>query len=443
MEQLIAEFIFSHEAIFPASNSGINAVNPSSKDLRPLLAPLTVRKESLPHIFKIGIISQTKKRKPNSDTIEAIFNAIISGALGTDSLTRDTTDSDVGVIMEMLEVLVDTGTTISSEMLARIVDSISNLLPSDQGSVRWNIIEVVLKLDFDIFLGKGNETRVSKLTDALTENGQDEGMVFKVIELLMDGFAKARDLEGFAKIWISELSKEENGVWENDKVAKLFADRMEKGLLAEQINRILKTACQEESWVVIDAVLRGVRREATEDKIRGSLLGIAESVSKGGPGWRGWRVLVRALQINKGLVRNVERKALKAMKKSAAGTTRDQARETLFASEVLMTSMDLNVLAEVVNVAVEAMKSVQKGWDGSIGDIQEQNLGVVLVTGFTGRSLRVFELVLSDVRTRFVDEFLNMATRSIIGDVKNITGRTAWHGMLSNGVFYEYLALKG
>lgn len=444
MDQLIAEFIFSHEAIFPTSNSGIKAVEPSPKDLKPLVAPLTAQKESLPHIFKIGIISQTRKRMPDPDTVEAIFNSIISGALGVDSPSRDTTNSDLEIIMEMLEVLVDTGTTISLEVLSRLVDSISNLSPSDQGPVRWNIVEVALKLDFDIFLGKGNEARASRLTDTLTKNSQDEGIVFKVIELLMDGFAKARDLEGFARIWISELSKKESGVWENDKVAKLFADRMEMGLLAEQIDRILRTAHQEESWVVIDAVLRGVRREVTEDKIRGSLLRITESVSKGRPGWRGWRALVRVLQIDKGLLRNVQSKALKVMKKSTASTTRDRARETLFASEALMVSMDIDIHAEVINVAVEAMKNVREGWNGCVGDIHEGNLGVALATGFTCRWLGVFELVSPDVRTKFVDEFLNMATRNVAGDAsKNITGSTVWRRMLGSGMFYEYSALKG
>lgn len=445
MDQLIAEFVFSHEAIFPASNSGIKVVEPSPKDLKPLVAPLTAHKEGLPHVFKIGITSQTRRRKPNSDTVEVIFNSIISGALGVDSPSRDTADSDLEIIMEMLEVLVDTSTAISSETLAGLVDSISNISPGDHGSVRWNIVEVALKLDFDIFLGNGNEARASKLTDALTKNGQPEGIVFKVIQLLMDGFARARDLEGFAKIWISELSKEESGVWENDKVAILFADRMEKGLLAEQIDRILRTACQEESWVVIDAVLRGVRREATEDKIRGSLLRITESVLKGEPGWRGWRALVRVLQIDKSLLRNVQPKALKVMKKFAANnTTRDQARETLFTSEVLMVSTDIDVHAEVVNVAVKAMKSVKEGWNGRVGDIHERNLGVALVTSFTCRWLGAFELVSPDVRTRFVDEYLNMATRNSIKDTNtNITGRTVWRRMLGSGVFYEYPALKG
>lgn len=444
MDQLIAEFIFSHEAIFPMANSRIKVVEPSPKDLKPLVAPLMVQKESLPHIFKIGITSQTRKRKPNSDTVETIFNSIISGALGVDSPSRDMANSDLEIIMEMLEVLVDTGTTISLESLARLVDSISNLSPSDQGPVRWNIVEVALKLDFDIFLGKGNEARASRLTDTLTKNRQDEGIVFKVIELLVDGFAKARDLEGFARIWISELSKEESGVWENDRVAKLFADRMEMGLLAEQIDKILKSAYQKESWVVIDAVLRGVRREVTEDKIRGSLLKITESVSKGRPGWRGWRALVRALQIDKGLIGNVQSKALEAMKKSTASTTRDHARETLFASEILMVSTDIDVHAEVINAAIEAMKSVRKGWNGCIGDIHEGNLGVALVTGFTCRWLGVFELVSPDVRTKFVDEFLNMATRNVVGDAsKNIAGSTVWRRMLGSGMFYEYPALKG
>lgn len=441
MDQLIAEFIFSHETIFPVSNSGIH---PSPKDLSRLVAPLKARKESLPYIFKIGIISQSRNRRPLSGTVEVMFNSIISGALGTDSLPNDTADSDLEIITEMLKVLVDMGTTISSERLAGIVDSISNLSPSKQGSVRWNIIEVALKLDYEVFLGKGNEHRASKLIDTLTQAGHDEVIVFIIIELLMDGFARTRNLDGFAKIWMTELRKQESVVWENDKVSKLFAARMEKGLLADQINRILRAAFHEESWVVIDAVLRGVRREVTEDKIRGSMLDIVKSISKDGPGWRGWRSLVRAIQIDKGLVRDVERKALRRMKRPALGTTRDWARETLFISQLLIASKDLDTLAVVANVVVESIRSANKGWSGYVDDIDEQNLGVVLLTGLTGRSLGAFEIVSSEIRSKFVDGFLNMAASGVIGDMNNtITGRTLWRGMLNSGEFYEYPALKG
>lgn len=444
IDLLITEFIFSHESIFPVSTSGIHMANPSPKDLSSLVSPLKARKESLPYIFKVGIISQARKRTLNSDTVEVMFNSIISGALGIDSLTNVIADSDLEIITDMLKVLVEMGTTISSERLAGIVDSLSNLSPRKKGEVRWNIIELALQLDYDIFLGKGNELRASKLIDTLTQNWQGKGIVFNVIELLMNGFTRARDLEGFANIWVSELRKEECGVWANDEVSKLFGDRMEKGLLAEQINRILRTAFQKESWVVIDAVLRGVRREATEDKIRSSLMDIVKSVSKDGPGWRGWRSLVRAIQIDKGLIHNVQRKALKAMKSSAPGTTQDRARETIFITQLLIDSKDLDVLEEVVNMVVETMKTAQRGWDGCVDDIDEQNLGVALLTGLTSRSLGAFEIVSFDVRTRFVDQFLNMAASGIIGDAGNtITGRSLWRGMLSIGAFFEYPALKG
>lgn len=446
MEQLIAEFVFSHEVLFPVSGSGIKSTKPTSADLKLLVGPLRLQKESLPKIFKIGITSQARKRKPDSDIVETIFNSITVGAQVIEPLTGAIAESDAEIVIKILGVLVETDTMVTSETFATLVDGVSNLSDIDQVPVRWDIVEVALKLDFDVFLGRGNEIRLSRLIGALNRDKQHQGRPIKVVQLLIDSFIKARDLEGFVKIWAQELSKEEvrGGIWESDEVANLFADRMEEALLAVQIDNILRIACQEESWVVIDAVLRGVRREDTEDKIRTSLLKIPEILSNGDAGWRGWRALVRALQIEKNLARDIQATVLKAMKKAATGATGDQAKETLFASEVLMEGADIDGQTEALEVAVGAMKDAQKGWNGCFADVNGENLGVAMVIGFTARWLGVVELVSSNARTRFVDEFLNMAMgRTIEEGNRNIVGRTAWYGMLGRDLFYEYPALKG
>lgn len=442
IERLIAEFIFFQEVI---SGSGPKPTK-SSRDLKPLVEPLKAQREDLPHIFRIGIISQTKKIKSDTDAIEAIFDSIISGVLGIRSLTDNMVDSDAEIILKILEVLVDTSTNLSSETLARHVDCISNLSSRERGSVRWGVVRVALILDFDIFLGKGNDLRKSRLIDALTRAGWDDGIISKVLELLIDSFVKARDLEGFVRLWMQELCKEEarGGIWESDRVAILFADRMEKALLAGQIDGILRAACRDESWVVVDAVLRGVRREDTEDKLESSLLKIAESVSGGDAEWKGWRALARALQIGKGLTRGAQQKALEIMKKYAVGTTKDQAKQALFASEALMSCSDIETQTKVLRIAIQAMKSTQRGWSGSIDDVDEGTLGVAMVIGFTGRWLEVVELVSADIRAGFVDEFLDMAMREMAeGGNKHTMSRSLWLKMLSREVFYEYPALKG
>lgn len=446
IEQLIAEFVFSDEVLFPVSGSGIKSTKPTSADLKLLVEPLRLQKESLPQIFKIGITSQARKRKPDSDIVEAIFNSITVGAQVIEPLTGAIAESDAEILIKIMGVLVETGTMVTSETFATLIDGVSKLSDIHQVPVRWDIVEVALKLDFDVFLGRGNEIRLSRLIGALNRDKQDQGRPIKVVQLLIDSFVKARDLEGFVKIWAQELSKQEarGGIWESDEVANLFAGRMEEALLAAQIDNILRIAYQEESWVVIDAVLRGVRREDTEDKIRTSLLRIPEILSNGDAGWRGWRALVRALQIEKSLARDIQATVLKAMKKSATGATGDQAKETLFAGEVLMEGADISGQTEALEVAVGAMKDAQKGWNGCFADVNGENLGVAMVIGFTARWLGVVELVSSNARTRFADEFLNMAMgRTIEEGNKDIIGRTAWYGMLGRDLFYEYPALKG
>lgn len=444
MEQLVSEFIFSHRILFPSS--GTKSAKPSARHLKPLLGPLKAKRESLPHLFKVGIASQARRRRgPDPDIVEVIFESITNGALGIELPVGTMDNSDAELVMKLLDVLVDTGTTVSSETLASLVDGISNLCHKED-EVRWHMVEVALKLDFDIFLGKGNETRASKLIATVTSSKRGRKIVFRIIELLINGFVKARDLEGFVKSWMLELDKEgvPRVVWESDRVAELFADRMEESLLPGQIDRTLRTACQEGSWVIVDAVLRGVRREDTEDKIRGILSEVAEKVLMGEAGWRGWRSLVRALQIEGGLVKNMHGKVLNEMKRSEAGGNEDDTRRTLFAGGVLMDIADISGQEEVLIVATKAMRGVRKGWGGSVDHVDQENLGIAMVAGIMGKWLGAVELASSNVRAGFVDVFLDMATKDIIEEEeRNIIGRTVWRGMLINGLIYEYPALKG
>jgi hypothetical protein len=445
LEQLLAEFIFPHEILFPA---GLGTTELSSKDLKPLLGPLKAQKDGLSNIFRIAITSQTKRRKPDSTIVEVIFESITSEILGILFPIKTINTRDAEIVMSLLEVLIETGTSISSNTIAELVDGISNLSYSNTSSVvRWDIIAVALKLDFDIFLGKGNEERALKLFSSLTNNFTDQETVYEVMKLLIDGFVKARDLGGFVNVWISELRKDgaRDGIWESDRAAKLFSERMEASLLPGQIENVLKTAIQENSWVVIDGLLRGVKREDTHNKIRPLLNKITDKILDGEVGWRGWRAMVRGLQIESGLAGGNQGKILKRLKKYVErGTDDDDARRALFIGEVLMDSADGEGQAEVICVFIKAMKSTTRSWDRSLGDINPENLGVAIVLGVIGRWMTVLERAQSDIRTGFVDEFLSMAVENDTAQkASDLTGRVLWQSMLVRGVSYEHPSLKG
>lgn len=444
LEQLLAEFIFPHEILF---TTGLGTTELSSKDLKPLLGPLKAQKDGLSNIFRIAIISHTKRRKPDSTIVEVIFESITSAILGILFPIKTINTKDAEIVMSLLEVLIETGTSISSNTIAELVDGISNLSHNNTSSVvRWDIIAVALRLDFDIFLGKGNEERALKLFSSLTNNFTDQETVYEVMKLLIDGFVKARDLGGFVNIWIAELRKDgaRDGVWESDRVAKLFSLRIEASLLPGQIENVLKTAIQENSWVVIDGLLRGVKREDTHIKIRPLLNKITDRILDGEVGWRGWRALVRGLQIESGLANGKQGKILKRLKKYVECETNDDARRALFIGEVLMDNADGEGQAEVICVFIKVMKSTTRSWDRSLGDINLENLGIAIVLGVIGRWMTVLERARSDIRTGFVDEFLSMAiendTAQKAGD---LTGRILWRSMLVRGVSYENPSLKG
>ncbi|KAI5838030.1 hypothetical protein DFP73DRAFT_280245 [Morchella snyderi] len=443
LEQLLAEFIFPHEILFPA---GLGTTGLSSKELKPLLGPLKAQKDGLSNIFRIAITSQTKRRKPDSTFVEVIFESITSAILGILFPIKSINTRDTEIVMSLLEVLIETGTSISSNTIAELVDGISNLSHGNTSSViRWDIIAVALKLDFDVFLGKGNEERALKLFNSLTNNFSDQETVYEVVKLLIDGFVKARDLGGFANIWISELRKEgaRDGIWESDRVTKLFSERMEASLLPGQIENVLKTAIQENSWVVIEGLLRGMKREDTHNKVKPLLNKITDKILEGEVGWRGWRALVRVLQIKSGLADGMQGKILNILKKYVERGTNNDARSALFIGEVLMDSADDEGQDEVICMFIKAMKSTTRSWDRSIGDINPENLGVAIVLGVIGRWMTALERAQSDIRTKFVDEFLSMAIENDTAQrASDLTGRMLWQSMLVRGVSYEHPSLK-
>ncbi|CAZ84056.1 unnamed protein product [Tuber melanosporum] len=432
LEGLLLEFIFTPRVIFPSTPGKPSKA--SSTELMALMEPLKSQTTGRIQLFHLAIGPQLRRSKSDIETVETLMQAIIPFSYAKKSPE---------LFADLLELLVENNIDLSSETLSLIVDETSGLASGRARDVRWRLIDLALKLDFDIFLGRNNQRRGDNLIHAIGHAGVGDNneQILKTLEALIESYAKARNLGGFIEIWVKEL-RSQAALWEDDAVAKMIGDRLEKNLSSFQIENIFKEVCEAGSdlnWVLIDALLRGVRTEATEAKIKKYLPKLVSAVEVSTGGWRRWRVLLRVIQIDKtavdqGLIQRVK-----------PGTKRDvDPQETLFFKEfqiALSGCIGVSSPEDALDLALPSTSGT--GWTGSVKDINNMNLCLALKTGFVNNWLESIEHIGSlPVKERFIDHFLDMALRTKDSEKSLITARSLWLNMLADGEFFELPTLK-
>lgn len=348
------------------------------------------------------------------------------------------------IFTDLLELLVENGVNLSSETLSLIVDETSGLASGRMRDVKWRLIDLALKLDFDIFLGRSNQRRGGNLIHAIGHAGADDNndQILKTLEALIESYAKARNLGGFIEIWAKELQSRA-ALWESDSVARMVGDRLEKNLSAFQIEKIFKEACEaglDINWVLIDVLLRGVRTEATEAKIKKYLPKVVNTAETSASGWRRWRVLLRVIQIDKTAIDQGFTQRVKPSVKEEVDP-----RETLFFKEFQIALSDGNGVSPPEDALALALPSASDArWTGSVKDISNQNLSLALNMGYINNWLESIEHIGSlPAKEEFIDRFFDMALHSKDNEKSLITARGLWLGMLADEEFFELPTLKG
>lgn len=432
LEELLLEFIFTPEIIFPRIPGKPSKA--SSKELTALLEPLKSQTNGRIQLFRLAIVPQPRRNKPDMETVEALVQAVIPLSYARTS---------PGIFTGLLELLVENDINLPSETLSLIVDEASGLASGRVRDVRWRLIDLALKLDFDIFLGGSNQRRRGNLIHAIghASDGNND-QILKTLEALIESYAKARNLGGFIEMWAKELQSRA-ALWESDAVAKMVGDRLEKNLSAFQIERIFKEACEAGSdlnWVLIDALLRGVRTDATEAKIKKYLPKVVDTAETSTSGWRRWRVLLRVIQIDNTAV---DQGFIQRVKPSAKEDV--DPRETLFFKELQIALSGSNGVSPPEDALAIALPSTSSApWTGSVNDISNRNLCLALNTGYVNNWLESIEHIGSlPAKEEFVDRFLDSALHSKDNEKSLITARDLWLGMLANGEFFELPTLKG
>ncbi|KAF8449930.1 hypothetical protein BGX38DRAFT_1142353 [Terfezia claveryi] len=491
--------------------------------------------EGLGNLMRIGI-SKTMQGSTGKltriETVERIFASLLAVPLRVQLHERTPQEEkvfpegDANAIYSLLTIISQNGLSISDETLRMIVDLAANLPFSRRdemsiNDVRWPIIELALTLDFDTFIISQSTSLLGRLVFALSASWcvdstmlsleiedkpftlgsggtgvssdkktekcvlrkQREGLL-RIVSLLLEGFLKARDLDGFLAFWRAELNVlyarggEERvlrSIWTDEGFVAMFSNAVERGYLSSKIDKVLANFADSLSQnanlvdiFILDAILRGVRREETEERLKNagtltrvfSVLG--EGVHRNAPfftPWLGWQALYSVLQIDNSLLyipasNHVTEGAIKVLEKCSL--ERSTELGGLLASYQIMFLSLLHKFGpnEAARLAVLKRISVDfegspvmsdECWDGAILSLTPSKFRVALLFTIVKRWLRAVEALQAlGMSFSLVDFFLELAAWSLpsTGESGVITVRDIWDEMLRSGVLFELPRLR-
>ncbi|KAA8906110.1 Urb2/Npa2 family-domain-containing protein [Sphaerosporella brunnea] len=452
LKNMVAEYVFGTEILFPVTAvQKQSSVKPSTKELLPLLAPLKLEDTAmlgtyLPLLFHVAIKSQERKRsKADLAVVEALFTALLSVVPGLDLEPEVPNASASGgdIIASLLQVLIETGTALSSATLSRIVTKFAHLVSKDAALVRWSLVQTVLEIDFDTFLHPSVTDLNAQLFSALAR-AKPSDQVSRVLGLVVDGFVKARDVPGFVERWKEQLNAGDEGdVWRSDALARAFAPIVEDSLTTPQVVKTVDNLRVQKQWIILDAILRGLRREETELRLlaTGALAAVIDSARSDGNNWRAWRLLVRIGSISPQLLLPIVEDAVRVVKGGKKW------KEAMFASEVLIRLSEdtddeeaLKGAQVVVDTAAESL-SKSKAWDGKITIIDKKSFGIALAMAIVGGHLGILEKVEGSHRKKFVDSLLSAAL-AVEAPSGLADARQVCQALVTRAELYEYPAVK-
>lgn len=138
----------------------------------------------------------------------------------------------------------------------------------------WDVLADIISCDADVFLL--NEELLDALfsrTEVSGRKAPGSSEVLEVVQLLMEAFAKARNLIGFAKRWHSQVSRLvqqdkilEEGPWNDRRVREQFAGLMQSALSTQQVAALVDWLQLQDDqgahMIILDAICQGSKDEA-------------------------------------------------------------------------------------------------------------------------------------------------------------------------------------
>ncbi|KAI9715359.1 MAG: hypothetical protein M1812_006004 [Candelaria pacifica] len=313
---------------------------------------------AIPFLLDIAIrcspSSSPRKRLAERPWLQALFLGLLETADISTSPTSGQAKQQSRVLMldQVLDVCIKREVSLKTDTLKTIMYQWSGLL-EESGPVNWSLVGKLLKLDTNVFLppkNKSGDTNeqgsadtdqlkllLSKITGAITRdhsNFSKDYLIVKaqIIQPLMLGFSRARDLSGFLELWRGGLmvfeeqyaaGKHEGGnalsVWQDEDLSLWLREDLENSMTGGQIVQALFSAHHQlqsllkigpsalelprklGSSVIIDATLGAVAQEHTFDMLQNETLQVHLTVSGAllntqygaAHRWHLWRILAR------------------------------------------------------------------------------------------------------------------------------------------------------
>lgn len=449
--------------------SGLTAAQVAAEALKnelcSLLSPLeglaaaSTTSGSVRNLMKIGIqkIMQGSTGKlTKTETVGSIFEALLTVLLGIkfngDMATGQHTFSkaDADIIHSLLTVISENGLSISDDSLRSIVTLTANLPRSRNQDVkfavdvRWPIIELALTLDFDTFVISQSTSLLDRLVYAIsaswecpphgltTEQQTKRQSLLRIFKLLLEGFLKARDLDGFLAFWRNELetlsTMEGSGrvftsIWTDEAAIAMLSNALERGYTPIKVDKVVAAYAESLSQagnlpdlIILSALLRGVRREETEEKLKTTgtlsrlLTVLADGVHKESTSyvlWPAWQAVHQAIQLDGSLLHShpsseqIVEDALASLNRFVVTQTMESEAlpEALACLEIIFASLackhgDEGVKGSTVDLAIRKFfsePSFDERWDGSILSLTSKNVPLAALIVIVKKWLKTIE----------------------------------------------------
>ena len=213
----------------------------------------------------------TTSRKDYETWIQAVFDVIIDAKK---HLGRKNRHAAVRAIMEMA---AERGTALSAASLRAVCKDYVQKRHCD-----WSLLLSIVKLNPDVFLvsedGKELLERVLERTKEMSSfDAEDSEKAACFIVLLADGYAQARDLLSFVKVWLGYLAPTQTKdslqpLWAQkelvDTVAKLVQTSLNTNQLVEILEWLSSQTEQTGSMAriyILEAISNGISQEESVD----------------------------------------------------------------------------------------------------------------------------------------------------------------------------------
>ncbi|KAK3505171.1 Urb2/Npa2 family-domain-containing protein [Neurospora crassa] len=224
------------------------------------------------------VLSEKATKKDYEEWIQAVFDGILAALKGADA------SKSQPAVEAVLEMAADQQLPLSAESLRSVCKAYG--LQGDK--LNWKLHLSIAKLNPDVFLvtQEGQVLLEQALAHTFCTREKEAEKFDKATEFLIhlvNGHARARDLQGFIKTWLTYLDKHEPSgfSWTSSQLANAVAKTVEQSLTVGQLVDILnwvdgqKTKQKGIKMVILAAIANGLSLEAYIDAANMRTLEIA------------------------------------------------------------------------------------------------------------------------------------------------------------------------